>query len=265
MLAKTDITVEAKKALLLKHLHSLLITSISIDPKKEGIEKSTVILKGNLTLLRSLVMRLRDINYYLETIFLEELGLLKVDISLLGKKELSRLQKDERYLKNKDLTRLEQTAYSLIGKLIFLDKRLLKGYRETEIKVVKEELSIKDLEPILKKESEILCHLEAKLPPANKVKNELLKSPNFTHWVARVLALLSELESDYQKEIRIFEKIKGKESVRKRIDIKIKHLLKEKERLLRLKDERVQSAKNIGRLEKEWFRAAHHYTISLRL
>jgi len=264
LLFRKDITIESKKALLLKQLHELLIQTLAIDLKKE--DKAIAILKANMTLLRRLVMKLRDINYYLETVFLEELGLLKINIGILGKTELQKLQKQEDSLSKEEITKLEQIVYELIEKLIFTDKRLLKDYKKKEIEAEEEkELGINHLEPILKKESELLCHLEAKLPPANNIRKDILKSKNFTHWITRLLALLTALESNYQKEIKIFNKLKQKESVRKRLKIKIYHLLKEKEKLLRLKDERIESAKNVAKLEQDWLNATHRYTTTLKL
>ena len=97
----------------------------------------------------------------------------------------------------------------MIKKIIFFDKNLLRGYKKKEVKVVKpEKLNVRDLEKILKAESEILEALEAKIPPASMVKVKLFTQDIFNRWIPMVFALLSAFETEYGKEMMIFSRIK---------------------------------------------------------
>ena len=117
---------------------------------------------------------------------------------------------------------------------------------------------------VLKKESEILMHLEAKLPPPAKVKPALLKNQVMHHWVARIFALLSGFENEYKKESMIFSKLKKNEEIRKKINRKIKHILKEKEKLLRVKEQRALSMKTL-KIDNEWRLMFYQFNAAARL
>ena len=213
-------------------------------------------------ILRAIVDKLRSINHYLEESFLKEIGVIKKKVNIPSKNSKKISLKN---LGKKDLEKLEHTVYKLIEKVIFLDKKLLKGYKKKEESIVKSKnIQSKDIESVLKKESEILMHLEAKLPPVGKINSNLIKNKVIHNWVARVFALLSSFENEYQKENLIFRKLKSSESLRKKINKKIKNILKEKEKLLRLKEKRALSMKQLN-IDNEWRIIFHHFNAASRL
>ena len=73
---------------------------------------------------------------------------------------------------------------------------------------------INNLEKIIAKESEMLCHLEAKLPPHEKFRTILLKKDIYTEWVSRLFALLAGIEYQYGKEESVFSKLKKNKKIR---------------------------------------------------
>jgi len=250
LIFSTSISVEKKKKGLARHLHEALVKTFSVDPRKIKSKKELLGgFKNNLMVLRAMVDKLRSINHYLEESFLREIGVTKKTPlpSLKPKKPQKILTKG--YLGKKDLESLEHVAYSLIEKVIFLDKKLL----ET-----------RHIGDVLKKESEILMHLEAKLPPPAKVKPALLKNQVMHHWVARIFALLSGFENEYKKESMIFSKLKKNEEIRKKINRKIKHILKEKEKLLRVKEQRALSMKTL-KIDNEWRLMFYQFNAAARL
>ena len=264
LLLRKDMTVEKKKAALLNLLHDLTIKTISFKDRKDK-KKIIEVLKHNVSLLRNLVMKLRDINHYLETIFLDELGILKSDIKLLGKKELSRIKKEED-LEKKEISKLENTVYELIDKLIFSDRKLISQYKRKAIKEEKEKkLGINEIGPLLRKQSALLAHIESKLPPPDHIRKELITRKNHTHWAATLLALLAALEDTYGRELKVFEKLKKKDRARKKLGYKISHIIKEKERLLKLRDQRIDADRKISDIDKGWIKATNSYVASLKL
>ena len=160
---------------------------------------------------------------------------------------------------------LEYTAYNLIGKIVMLDKRLLREYSSKEMKVIgKEKIEIKDIGMILKKESELLEHMEAKLPPPKAATIALMKEPIFTHWVARIFALLSYLEHNYAKEAMIFGKIKNNRLARSKINRKISYLMKEKSKMIMIMQEKAVSMKQSG-MDSSLKRELHNLTATINL
>lgn len=249
IVSKRDISVEKKKKILIKRLHSLILTTFSIDRKKLSKEAFDSF-KKRLDSIRKAIIKLRSINYYLETTFLDELGILKTAIGdrSLKLKRQNRLVRDE-------LDALEYTAYKLIEEAAVLDKRLLKEYKRKEERMLeKEKLEVKDLGSVLGKESVLLEHLEAKLPPPNSASTALMKEPVFTNWASRVFALLSYFEHFYAKESEIFGKLKKNKMIKMRISRKIAYLAKEKSRLLKIMEEKAASMKRFktdAELKKE--------------
>ena len=234
-LLKRDVSVEKKKNILLKKLHSAIVGAFSIDHSKFN-KKSLESLKKRLHNVRKIIIQLRSINYHLETTFLEDLRLPKTKISDSSK------PKQQNALASDELEALEYTTYKLIGEVVVLDKKLLNQYSYKGEKILKKErVDIKDLDIILRKESELLEHLEAKLPPPRLVGIELIKEPIFTNWVARVFALLSCLEHIYAKDIMIFSKLKKNTMLRNKIAQKIAHLIREKSKLIRIMEEKSVS------------------------
>ncbi len=244
LLLKRDISVEKKKNILIKKLHEAIVISFSIDKKKFN-KKTFVLLKKRLRNIRNIIIKLRNINYYLETTFLEDLKFSKIKIN----NESSRLRQHETLARD-ELEALEYTAYKLIGEVVMLDKKLMNEYTSREEKILeKERLEVKDLGLILRKGSGLLEHLEAKLPPPKSATIALTKEPIFTHWVARIFALLSYLEHIYFKETIIFSKLKKNKTIRTKINKKISHLTKESSKLLKIMDEKVISMKKF-RMDK---------------
>lgn len=253
MLLRRDISVEKKKSILIKKLHHAIVRTFSIN-KKRFTKKTFDALKKRLHSIRKIVNKLRSINYYLETIFLEELKLSKIKIP----KESLKLKQNN--LGKDELQALEYTAYKLIGEAVMLDKRLLSEYKHKEEKIMgKEKIEVKDIGLVLKKESQILEHLEAKLPPPNAASIALIKEPIFTHWVARLFALLTYLEHFYSKEKIIFGKLKKNKALRTKINKKIAHLIKEKSKLLKIMEEKSISMKQF-RFDNELKEELHNLT-----
>lgn len=256
LLEKKNLSIEKKKKQLIDELHNLIIKIFSLDIKKIKSTKAILdILKNNIEILRFLINKLRDVNYYLQTFFLEELGLIK-KLSIWQEKKTKEREID--YVPKKELEKIEHTVYELIAKVIFLDKSLLKKYKAKEEKIIKrKKLEIKDLEKILKKQSELLCHIESKLPPKPKIKTNLLKKTTFTHWSSRIFALLAAFENEYNKETDIFKKLKQNEKIKKIIEKKIKHLIKEKWQFLKIKEKRALSME-IG-IDEEHLKSFHNW------
>jgi len=231
ILLRKDISAEDKKKKLVKGLHELVISTFSININKVKIES----IKANIGLIREIIHKIKAINNYIEEGLLKELGIIKSSLivkALKSKKPLSYLQKSGRVLSKNYIDKIDHTVYELMQKIIFFDKKLLKGYKKKDIKIGgNEKVEIKDLEKTLKAESEILDVLEAKIPPARRVKAKLFKKDIFNKWVPMVFALLSSLEAEYGKEEIIFSKIKKNSRLRKKIENKIKHVVNEKEKI----------------------------------
>jgi len=263
-LSKDNISIEKKKKELKNHLYDLIIKTFSIDLDK--IKDKKIILeelKNNLNMLRELVVKIRSINQYLTDVLLNELDLTKgIDIKNLAKGKIR--EKEE--LKKEDIDKLEYLVYNMIKKIVTMDQKLLEKYKEQEETILKEsKIETKDIEKVLRRETDILCHLEAKLPPASKTKRILLKKSVFTEWVARIFALISAFENEYRKEEIIFKKLKESSKIKKKIDTKIKHLVREKWYMLKLKNERLLSLKDIGRLDEEYHKLSYHYASASNL
>lgn len=239
LLVSRDMTVEKKKRLLVGKLHRLAAVTFAID--KGNINKKTLkSLGARLASMREMVFKLRSLNNYLETTFLADLKFLKIKMPSKGRK-----LNGKSAIKG-ELEALEYTAYKLIGEVVTLDKRLLAEYAKKGKKViVKEKAGAKDLGQVLAKETGALEHLEAKLPPPRHLQMALMKDPLFTHWVSRVLALLSYIEHLYGKEAEIFRKLKSSRSAKARIGKKIVQLARERSKLLDIMDEKAASMQKL--------------------
>ena len=111
------------------------------------------------------------------------------------------MEKSRKALSKEDIAKIEHTVYELMQKIIFFDRKLLKGYKKKEIKIIEaEKIEINGLEKTLFVESELLDTLEAKIPPAKKIKARLFKKNMFNSWAPMVFALLSAFETEYGKE-----------------------------------------------------------------
>ncbi len=247
ILLKRDISIERKKNILIKKLHGSIVAAFSVDKKKFNA-KTFAMLKKRLHSIRQIIIKLRSINYYVEAVFLKELGISKMKLS-----NDARLRQ-QNAIAGDELEALEYTAYKLIEEAAMLDKKLLSEYVHRGEKVLtKEKIEVKDIGLILRKQSALLEHLEAKLPPPKAASFGLMKEPTFTHWVARVFALLSYFEHLYAKEAIIFGQLKKNKKIKIKISKKIMHLIKEKSELLRIMGEKAASMKRfrIGNEAKE--------------
>lgn len=259
ILLKRDISVEKKKSMLVKKLHEAVTTAFSID--KKNFNKNTFeSLKKRLDIIRRIVIKLRSINYYLETMFLEDLRLSKTKVNGSDSRPIQ-----QNNLVRNELEALEYIAYRLIEEAVVLDKRLLKEYKHMEKDVIKrEKIEAKDIGLVLRKESIALEHLEAKLPPPKAASVSLMKEPTFTNWVARVFALLSYLEHMHEKESVIFSKLKKNKASKTRINRKIIHIMKERARLLKVMQEKAVSMKKF-RMGSGLRKELHNLTTTIAL
>ncbi|MBI2558363.1 hypothetical protein HYW20_03495 [Candidatus Woesearchaeota archaeon] len=235
MLLKRDVSPEKKKAMLIKCLHDSIVTAFSIDKKKFNA-KTFESLKKRLHNIRRIIIRLRSINYYMETALLKETEFSKIktrnDAWLRRYNEIA----------TDELEALEYTAYKLIEEAVTLDKRLLTEYAiKGGAFLRKEKAEAKDIMSVLAKESGILEHLESKLPPPKAASPGLMKELVFTHWVVRVFALLSYLEHLYAKETAILSQLKKNKAIKTKINEKIAHIIKEKSKLLEIMGEKAAS------------------------
>jgi len=256
-LMKVDISIEQKRKALMQQLHELIVKTFSIDPKIHSKEKVLDGMKNNIGIIRRHVIKLRDLDYYLHTTFLEELGLRKS----LSKRDFSpdaiRRDLKRAEIGRKDLLRLRAITKNLLRVVISFDARLIKGYKISEDIVQKEEkLEMRDIERLLEREGELLCHLEAKLPPPKRIGAKLISGDNYSHWASRVLALLAEIENNFNQSEKLFSELKKRESARAKLSAKISKVVREKERLLKEK---------IGLHAAGWHSIMHHFAAASRL
>lgn len=268
LLKRRDLTIETKKSRLLKALHETILSTLSVDPHRI-IQAEEILddLKLNVRIIRAVIFKLRDMNYYQEDVLLRELGLKAKprswgEVVKKGIKEL----KEKSGLGKEDLDKLERTIHRMIGKVITLDEKLLRTYKKKEAKIIKDErVGIKDIENVLGKESELLMHLEAKFPPPNKVKAGLFETEKFNHWMVVVLTALSALEHTHKKELNIFQKLKQSGRLKKKIEARIDYVVKEKFELMQIKEQRVLSWEHIGKIDEALHDAAHKYLAASQL
>ena len=259
-LLTNNISVENKKRRLTKYLHELIINTFSINPKQIK-KKSIENLKQNILLIRAIIHKIKTINNYLEESFLRELGIIKKPLVLkaIKSKRPEKFLEQKRGLSKNYIGKIEHTVYKLMHEIIFFDEKLLKGYKQKETKIIeKEKFEIKDLENILRTESELLDALEAKTPPPNKVKTKLFKKEIFNKWMPLVFALTSSFETEYSKEQLIFSKLKKNYRLRKKIESKIKHIVNEKEKMLKVKEKRALLMKRL-QISDDYRRVFHDY------
>ncbi|MEK6892263.1 MAG: hypothetical protein AABX25_03700 [Nanoarchaeota archaeon] len=259
LLVKKDISIEKKKNILMNELHKIITAAFSINRKKFQ-NKDLKSLGKRLDSARKIISKLRDINYYLETIFLQELKLSRVKI-----KDRSSISKKQDGLAKDELQKLEHMAYKLIEEAVIVDKKLLSEYsKKEEIIAEKEKSELKNLETVLRKETILLEHLEAKIPPSKMAGMYLIQDPIFSHWVARVFALLLYLEHMYSSEKLIFSQLKKNKAVKSGISRKIFQIIKEKAKLLKIMDEKAVSMKRFN-TSADFKKELHNLTSAIRL
>jgi len=252
LLINIDYSIEYKKKELMDELYNASIKTFAVNPGKISKEELISGLRNNIPIIKKVAHKINDLNHYLSTTFLDETKIVK-------KNTLSKLLRKDGLSRNK-LDKLEKTVYSLIEKIIILDNKLLKklGKKESKI-IIKEKREVKDIETILKDQIEMIYHLEAKLPPSDMINSNLVKRPHFDYWLATVLALISNIKEDYEKEITIFKELRENLHLRKKIDTKIKHLMKEKTEALKLKEGRIVMSAELEKLDDKLKQSIHDW------
>ncbi|MDP3765024.1 MAG: hypothetical protein Q8R04_00775 [Nanoarchaeota archaeon] len=262
-LLQQNISAEDKKKRLAKILHELVISTFSLDASKIRGKKTIENIKLNISLIRDIIQKIKAINNYIEEGLLKELGIIKrpwVMKALKSENPVAYLEKGRKELSKTDIGKIEHTVYELMQRIIFFDRKLLKGYKKKEVNAIQsEKLGIKDIEKILFSESELLDVLEAKIPPARKFKARLLKKSIFNSWAPMVFALLSSFETEHSKETEIFSKIKGNNRLRKKIESKIRHIADEKEKMLKIQEKRALAMESFEKISDGHRQAFHDY------
>lgn len=258
-----NISVENKKKMLIRHLHELVISTFSADISKISRKNAIGAFRANTELIRRIIQKIKAINSYLEEDLLREIGIIKKSLvvrALKSQNPVRYLESKSRILSQDYIAKIEHTVYELMGRIIIFDKKLLKGYKQKEVNVIKnEKFGINDLEKTLEIESELLETLEAKIPPPSRIKAKLFSKKVFSLWSPMVLALLASLEAECKKEKMIFSEIKKDERLRKKIERKIKHLVGEKGRVLKIKHERAIAMKSMGKISDDYRQKFHEY------
>jgi len=262
-LLSRNISIENKKKKLAKAIHEIIlhVFSINVNKSKErnGALKN---IKRHIGTAREIIQKIKAINNYLEESFLEEAGMIKNPAAL----KFPRAKGDKKFLGPKGrlsrdyADKIEHTVYRLMQEIEVFDKKLFKSYAKKDFEVIeKEKIGINDLENLLKAESWLLDILEAKMPPPSKVKAKLFNKRVFNQWVPMVLALLSGFEAEYKKESEIFSELKNDSTLRKKIESKIKHVISEKEKIFRLKEERALSMNSLDPIANDYRKVFHEY------
>ncbi len=258
-----NISAENKKKRLIRHLSELVISTFSADTKKMGRKGSIEAFRANAEVIRSIIQKIKAINSYLEEDLLREIGIIKKSLvvtALKSQNPVRYLESKSRRLSRDYIAKIEHMVYELMGRIIIFDKKLLKGYKQKEVNVIKDEkFGINDLEKTLGIESELLETLEAKMPPPSRIKAKLFSKKIFSLWAPMVLALLASLEAECKKEKMIFSEIKKDEKLREKIERKIKHVAEEKGRVLKIKHERAIAMKNMGKISDDYRQKFHEY------
>ena len=262
-LLSTNTSVENKKKKLGKALHELILNAFSIDIRKLKNSKDALqSVKGHIALIREIIQKIKSLNNYLEESFLAELGIDKKPwvLKALKAKKPERFLESKRGLSKDYISKIEHTVYKLMQEIVIFDEKLLGGYAGKEARIIGEEkLEINDLENLLKTESELLDFLEAKMPPQSKVKAKLFSKEIFNRWVPMVFALLAGFEAEHKKEDLIFSKVKKNTRLRNKIESKINHIVDEKEKILKIKEQRALSMRSFGKISDEYRKVFHEY------
>ncbi|MBS3131951.1 hypothetical protein J4212_05960 [Candidatus Woesearchaeota archaeon] len=254
LIFSTNTTIEKKKERLMGALEDSLTSGLSFNHQKAG-KKELEKVKECMSVSRAMVLRLRSINHYMQENLLFELGL-KKRLDIPTEKSAG---ETKAALNIRDINRLEHSAYIMIQNIITLDKKLLGSYAQKErIIEAKKEVGIKSLGSVLAKESELMMHLESKLPPSAKVTGKMLQKSTLGHWVPRVLALLSALAHLHAKEKAVFAKIAARKSLREKLSVKIMQIQKEKGQMLMIREKKAHSMKKL-RIDREWREAFHSF------
>ena len=240
--------------MLLAILHKSLVGSIA------GAQKNFENFRCGMHIARKTAIKLRSLNFYIETELKSHFGRKGGKINM--QKE-SAPHKDD--FSGDDLEALEYTTYKLIEETIMLDKKLIKEYSKKMEKIdYLESLGTKSLESIIKKQTALLMHLEAKLPPKEKINKNLIKGELFTHWVSRALSLLSHIEDLHKIEAQNLKGLTHNRSFAKKLDLKISRIAKEKHKLVQILADKIDSMNSLE-YEEKMKDALHQFTSTLSL
>ena len=77
--------------------------------------------------------------------------------------------------------------------------------------------------------------------------------------------MLAAFETECNKENSIFLKVKANDKLRKKIEKKIKHVIKEKEKLLKIKEKRALEMKTFGNINDGYRQTFHEYVSAASL
>ena len=264
LVEQRNISVEHKKEKLAKSLHELIIKSFSINISRINERKRAVkSFKANIDLIRIIVRKIESINHYIEESLLRELGIIKKSLvveAAKAKDPIKYLESKGRLLPKAYIGKLEHAVYELMQKIVFFDKKLIKDYQKKEVRVIgNEKMEIKGLQKALLLQTELLEALEAKLPPSAKVKPKLFTKSVFNYWAPMVFALLSSFEAEYSKEKEIFLIIRKNGRLRKKIEGEIRHVIAEKEKILKIKEKRALSMGSLKGINEGYRQAFHEY------
>ena len=264
LVEQRNISVEYKKEKLARSLHELIIKAFSINISKINDRKRAVkSFKANTDLIRSIVKKIESINHYIEESLLRELGIIKSSLvveAAKAKNPVKYLESKGRILPKEYIGKLEHAVYELMQKIVFFDKKLIRDYQKKEVRVIgNEKLEIKGLQKALLLQTELLEALEAKLPPSSKVKPKLFTKAVFNYWAPMVFALLSSFETEYGKEKEIFLIVKKNDALRRKIESKIKQVIAEKGKILKIKEKRALSMGGLKSIDNDYRQAFHEY------
>ena len=261
-LLSNNISVENKKDKLVNALHSYILMTFAI--KKISLSR----VRQQAGLIRQLLDKLKGINNYLEETLLRDIGIIKKSLIITALKSGNpeKFLEKRRGLPKGYIAKIEHAVYNLMREIVFFDQKLLKNYGKKEFKAVEnEKIEIKDIEKILRIETELLDGIEAKIPPPKRITARLFKKNAFNKWVPFIFALLANFEAECQKERLIFLKIKKNSRLRNKIEGRIYHIIREKEGILKIKEERALSMRSLGRISEDHRQAFHEYVSASEL
>jgi hypothetical protein len=127
-------SIQKKKKRLIKNLHELIIFVFSKKLESGGNKKDQNFGNG-LELARLTLQKLESINNYLEECTLKDLGIISRSLTTDASKKREPkkfLQLQVKSTDSENLQKIEHTIYQLIGRIILMDKRLLKDYVKRE-------------------------------------------------------------------------------------------------------------------------------------
>ena len=243
----TNISVAKKKNLLVKSLSDEIASAFSINTEK--IKKSSLRqFAEKIGSCRKITDKLRSINYYLE----------HLNVKSSGRPKIPEIKNP---LIKGDIDALELTAYRLIEEAAFLDKKSLERRGKMEKKLVNAgKIDAKTFTILIAKQTALLEHLEAKLPPAKFVKSKWLSEPFFAQWKSRIFSITFHIRQLCEKEKLLLKNIKSNASIRKKLSVKIDYLVEEQKKLLQILHDKSKSIS-----QEESRKTIHNFTVTVSL